>query len=157
MYIKNLKNTAAVFLAALLLFSAAGCASGDGKAESSQETAQSVSSQPADVYAAPASEPEALEDPEDEAKVSTGEFTITAADASSLPEADGSVFTVKNAGEYTLSGSLDGGRIIVDAGDDDEITLILSNVSITCADDAPILILNAGEVTLKSEEGSYNI
>ena len=156
MHIKKIKNAAAVFLAALLLFSAAGCASGDGKTETAKESAQETPSQTADVSPAPATEPEALEDPEDEAKVSTGEFTITAADASVLPEADGSVFTVRNAGEYTLSGNLDGGQIIVDAGDDDEITLILSNASVTCDNDAPVLILNAGEVTIKSEEGSYN-
>ena len=156
MYIKKLKNAAAVLLAALLLFSAAGCASGSEKAGGRQDSAQNVPSQTADSAPAPVSEPEALEDPEDEAKVSTGEFTITAADASSLPEAEGPVFTVKQAGEYTLSGSLDGGQIIVDAGDDDEVVLILSNLSVTCADDAPVLILNAGEVTIKSEEGSYN-
>ena len=99
----------------------------------------------------------ALEDPADSTKESTDDFTITAVEGGGEVEHSGSVYTVKYAGEYELSGKIENGQIIVDAGDDDEVTLTLKDASISCSDNAPITVLNAGEVTVTASKDSYNV
>jgi hypothetical protein len=95
-----------------------------------------------------------LTDPTDSAKAATGDFSI-ASDIDAVTQ-NGSVYTITAAGEYTLSGSLSNGQIVVDAGDEDEVRLILNGVSISCGSGAPILVKNAAEVTVKAEKDSYN-
>jgi len=150
----------AVLTAALLLAAAAGCGSVEDIVKDSTPSAAAAPAQAtspgADSAPSSGNEPETLEDPVDESKEATGEFTVAAANAGGTVESDGSVWTVKSAGEYTVTGSLENGQIIVDAGDEDEVVLILSNTSITSADGAPILILSAGEATVRSGEGTYN-
>ncbi|MBO4860704.1 MAG: carbohydrate-binding domain-containing protein, partial [Clostridia bacterium] len=68
---------------------------------------------------------------------------------------NGFVYTVTSAGEYTFSGALEG-QIVVDAPEDAEVKLVFAGVSVSCADSAPVLIISASEVTIKSEEGTYN-
>ena len=118
-------------------------------AENASPTAASTGSASADTAAA-----SPLADPADETKVTTDTFTITsdAGEVTSL----GSVYTITAAGEYTLSGALSDGQIVVDAGDEDEVKLILDNASISCSFGAPIRIDNAGEATVKAEKDSYN-
>ena len=95
----------------------------------------------------------ALSDPADETKASTDDFTLIG--ESGAIEPDGSVYTITEAGEYTLSGLISNGQIVVDAGDGD-VKLLLSNASIACDFGAPILILNAGDATVKAEADTYN-
>ncbi len=97
---------------------------------------------------------EALSDPEDVSKVSEETFSVQSGETGILPE--GTVYTITEAGDYTLSGLLSDGQIIVDAGDDDEVKLILMNASLSSAAGAPILVKNAAEVTVKAEENTYN-
>ncbi len=123
---------------------------------SSQET---VSVSPAaTAYAAgtsaPATEAETLADPTDETKVTTDTFSIETEDGAFSQ--NGSVYTITAAGEYTLSGALNDGQIVVDAGDEDDVKLVLQNASISCSFSAPILIRNAGEATVKAQKDSYN-
>ena len=68
----------------------------------------------------------------------------------------GSVYTITKAGEYTVAGLLSEGQLIVDAGDEDEITIVLNGTSITCSSGSPIYVKNASEVKIKSEENSFN-
>ena len=96
----------------------------------------------------------ALTDPIDDTKVTSDDFKITTKDGAFTQ--DGPVCTITAAGEYTLSGLLSNGQIVVDAGDEDEVKLILQNASISCADGAPILVRNAAEVTVKAEADTYN-
>ena len=98
----------------------------------------------------------ALTDPVDVTKQTDEAFSVTASDSNAIIEIDGSIYTIKSAGDYTISGALADGQIVVDAGDEDEVKLILDNASITCSTGAPILILNAAETTVKSEDDSYN-
>jgi len=56
--------------------------------------------------------------------------------------------TITAAGSYTLTGNING-SILIDAGDEDEIELILNNVTITSTNNSPIYCKNAGELKLK--------
>ena len=85
----------------------------------------------------------------------TGAFTITSGDGTSVTQ-NGSVYTITQAGEYTVSGLLSEGQIVVDAADDAEVTIILNGTSITCSTGSPIYIKNADNVKIKSEENTYN-
>ncbi len=95
-----------------------------------------------------------LTDPTDDAKTTTDDFTITS-DTGAVSQ-NGSVYTITAAGEYTLSGALSDGQIVVDAGDEDEVKMLLNNTSIYCSFSAPILVKNAAEVTVKAEKDTYN-
>ena len=85
----------------------------------------------------------------------TGDFTVTS-DTSDGVTQSGSVYTITKAGEYTVAGLLSEGQLIVDAGDEDEITIVLNGTSITCSSGSPIYVKNASEVKIKSEENSFN-
>lgn len=85
----------------------------------------------------------------------TGDFTVTS-DTSDGVTQSGSVYTITKAGEYTVAGLLSEGQLIVDAGDEDEVTIVLNGTSITCSSSSPIYVKNASEVKIKSEENSFN-
>ncbi len=69
---------------------------------------------------------------------------------------DGSRVTVGLAGTYSLPGVLDEGQIVVDAGDEDEVVLLLNGVDITCATGAPISVLNADKTIITLASGTEN-
>ena len=85
----------------------------------------------------------------------TGDFTVTS-DTSDGVTQSGSVYTITKAGEYTVAGLLSEGQLIVDAGDEDEVTIVLNGTSITCSSGSPIYVKNAYEVKIKSEENTFN-
>ena len=85
----------------------------------------------------------------------TGDFTVTYDTSDGITQS-GSVYTITKAGEYTVSGLLSDGQLIVDAGDEDEVTIVLNGTSITCSSGSPIYVKNASEVKIKSEENSFN-
>ncbi len=96
----------------------------------------------------------ALEDPTDPAKAATGDFAIATEDGAYTE--DNGIYTITRAGDYTLNGVLSDGQIVIDAGDEDEVKLILSNAALSNLTDAPIVALNAAELTVKAESGTYN-
>ena len=85
----------------------------------------------------------------------TGDFTVTS-DTSDGVTQSGSVYTITKAGEYTVAGLLSEGQLIVDAGDEDEVTIVLNGTSITCSSGSPIYVKNASKVEIKSEENTFN-
>lgn len=85
----------------------------------------------------------------------TGEFSITSTDGSTITQND-SVYTITQAGEYTVTGLLSEGQIVVNADDNAEIIIVLNGTSITCSNGSPIYIKNADNVKIKSEENTYN-
>ncbi len=97
----------------------------------------------------------ALADPERPAAPSYGTFTVTTGVQNGVSH-DGEVYTFTKGGEYTLSGHLQG-RIVVNAPKEEKVKLILNGVYITCEDGAPIVCTSADELTLKSEENTYNV
>lgn len=80
----------------------------------------------------------------------------TAACNSSNVQIEDEVVTIKAAGVYVLSGTLTDGTIVVDAGDDDKVQLVLDGVSITAADYAAIYAKNADKVFVTLAEGAEN-
>ncbi len=69
---------------------------------------------------------------------------------------DGSTVTITAEGVYSLSGTLIDGRIIVDAADSDDVTLILDDADITNATGAAIAVMNADEAAIVLADGSTN-
>ena len=70
---------------------------------------------------------------------------------------DGSTATITAAGSYSISGTLDDGQIVVDAGDNDDVTLILNGVDISNSSSAAINAVNAEDVILELAAGSTNV
>ncbi len=64
--------------------------------------------------------------------------------------------TIQSAGSYYITGSLSNGNIIVDAGKEDEVQLVLENASITSKETAPINGIQAGKLTITLAENSIN-
>ncbi len=148
---------ACIILFALLCIACGGTAQTNAVASSEATEITPVNSTAAPMATRETAAPvgsETLTDPTDDAKTTTDDFTIMS-DTGAVSQ-NGSVYTIGTAGEYTLSGALSDGQIIVDAGDEDEVKLILDNVSISCSFGAPILVKNASEVTVKAEKDTYN-
>ena len=72
-------------------------------------------------------------------------------------KADGSIVTISSAGTYVLSGTLSDGQILIDAGDDDIVQLVMNGTDLSCLDSAPIYGVNADEIVLTLAEGTENI
>lgn len=70
-------------------------------------------------------------------------------------EAEGSVVTITSAGIYAVSGSLEDGRIIVNAPKED-VTVSLNGADITCSYGSPLYIYKAGTATVHLAEGTEN-
>lgn len=137
----------ALLLAALLLFS--GCAG--------TEAAEEAATDEITALEEPESIPEDTSDyvyEENEIGISLEGTTARAAsDAVSI---SGSDVTINGEGTYVLSGSLDNGSVIVDAGKEEEVQLILNGVSITSEDFAAIYVVSADKVTVTLAEGTTN-
>ena len=71
-------------------------------------------------------------------------------------EVSGNVVTVTQAGVYVLSGLLSNGRIVVEAGDEDKVQVVLSGASITSSDGPAIWVKSADKVFLTLAEGTEN-
>lgn len=80
----------------------------------------------------------------------------TATCESSNVQIENGVVTIKAAGVYVLSGTLTDGTIVVDAGDDDKVQLVLDGASITAADYAAVYAKNADKVFVTLAEGTEN-
>lgn len=65
---------------------------------------------------------------------------------------DGSTATILKAGTYDLSGQLTDGQIIIDADPTAEITLKLSDVSLSCSYSSPLWVKCADKVKIKLPE-----
>ena len=78
---------------------------------------------------------------------------LTSDDA--VKEDDGDL-KLKAAGTYELSGAIGDGRIVVDAGEDAVVRLILNGLNVSNDDDSAIFIKTGGLVSLVLAQGSQN-
>ena len=80
----------------------------------------------------------------------------TASSDSDAVQIDGGTVTITAEGVYVFSGTLSNGSIIVDAGDEDKVQLVLNGVSVTSSDFAAIYAKNADKVFVTLAENTEN-
>lgn len=68
----------------------------------------------------------------------------------------GKTVNITKAGTYVLSGTGNDSQVIIDAGDDDIIKLVLNSADITCQTSSAIFVKNAGKVILNSAADTTN-
>ena len=64
--------------------------------------------------------------------------------------------TITKAGTYSISGKVEDGQIIVNAGDEDKVYIILNGADINCSNSAPIYVKNAKKAILSLADGTEN-
>ena len=157
-----MKKILSFILAIMMIASLAAC-SGAEKESSDSGTSASLanhgtaasSSAPENTSADSTAEaPDPVTDTDIDAQEATGAFSLTTEDGKFTQ--NGNIYTITAAGTYTLSGRLDG-QIAVDAGEDDEITLELSGVTIVYGKDSPVKILSAGSVDISAKKDTENV
>lgn len=70
---------------------------------------------------------------------------------------ENNVYTISVAGDYIFSGTLEEGQIIVNAGEEDKVNLILNGVNMTNSTDSVIKALSADRVSIKVVHGTTNV
>ena len=70
---------------------------------------------------------------------------------------DENIVTITQGGTYSLSGTLDDGQVIVNAGDLDQVEILLNGVHLTSSTSAPIYVMNADKTTLTLVEGTESV
>jgi hypothetical protein len=64
--------------------------------------------------------------------------------------------TFYQSGTFVISGTLDDGQLIVEAGDEDQVTLIFANAQIHCSNHAPVWVKNAAHTQIHLQAASTN-
>lgn len=143
------KRIAAVLCAAAMLGTLAACGTNGGG-----EDGGGVQAPPAHLNSAgDGARPSAALDLAD-ATVITLSGDAASVDGAGA-EAEGSVVTITAGGVYAASGSLEDGRIIVNAPKE-EVTVVLNEADITCSYGSPLYIYKAGTATVHLMEGTEN-
>ena len=96
-----------------------------------------------------------LESTADESAESTEPETVSTESAATVLS-PGDNLNITQAGEYVLTGTYENQMIVVDAGEEDEITLILENAVLSNNDGPAIFVRSAGNVTIIASEGTEN-
>ena len=138
-----LTGLAAALLAALMVFSLAACSGKGGDSYTPGNTMDP------NTTAVP------VRDIADASRETNAAFTFTQVGQGANAVLSGGVLKITAGGEYCLSGRLDG-RVLVEAGSGAEVRIILNNACITCGNEAPIAVITADKVFIRSEEGTYN-
>lgn len=149
-----MKKLAAV-AAAVMVITSAGCSDATGSSEKNTVTTTKTNS-------AQNANTEIKADDLDVGYEETDSTLITFSEQSAEisgegASADGTTVTLSNAGTYILSGSCDNGRIIVNTAKDAEVKLVFKGLSLTCTDNAPVLISNADKAYIILEDGTENV
>ena len=86
-------------------------------------------------------------------EISLGAMVTADSDAVSI---DGGIATITAAGTYRISGTLDDGQLIIDAGDGAMVQLILDGAHIVNPDGAAIAVMSAEKAIVILADGSTN-
>ena len=70
---------------------------------------------------------------------------------------DGTTLTIVSAGDYSISGTLDDGQIIVDTNDNETVTLVLDGVQISSSVGAPVFVEDAKKTVIVLADNTQNI
>jgi len=69
----------------------------------------------------------------------------------------GNIVTISSGGEYTVTGTLDNGQIVINTGEDPtDVILTLDNANISNSNDAAIHVVQANSVTIVLPQGTQN-
>lgn len=139
----------AMFLSSAVLLGTLSACGPSGGAEGTGDAQAQASASPGTVDC---SSPTALE------LTDATSITLTGSGASvdgKGAAAEGGVVTITAAGVYAVSGSLEDGRIIVDAPKED-VTVVLNGADIACSYGSPLYIYKAGTATVHLMEGTEN-
>ena len=82
--------------------------------------------------------------------------TADTSEATAITLTDGETLTITEAGVFILSGSAKEAQVVVKAGDEDKVQLVLDGLSIVNSGKPCILVENADKVFLTSAEGNEN-
>lgn len=69
---------------------------------------------------------------------------------------DGSTVTINSAGTYVITGNLSDGQLLIEAGDDDKVQIVLAGASIHNENGPAIYIKNADKTFISLAEGTEN-
>ena len=155
---------AVLILSMVVAGGVAGCKSAGSTAGSTSST--SSSTQSAAVTAAASTTVTAADityDDDDTNETWSEEDATTISLSGSLAEIDGDgaseadgIITINDAGTYVISGTLSDGQLVIDAGSDDVVHLILNGASITSSDGAAINAQQSGKLVITLAEGTEN-
>lgn len=139
-----------------------GCtdgASSDGTASSTPlmntGTAQTASSAAATASKA-ADVPEEEPSAENSCEIVFSNSSATAADSNGAVTVSGGTVTIGRAGVYRVTGTASGVNIVIDAGKEADVYLILAGADLSSAQGSVILCKKANKLVLTLEEGTEN-
>ncbi len=101
-----------------------------------------------------AEKPAETDKPVEETKQTKDDFRLMS-EANSEIKGENGIYKITTAGEFSASGTLSEGQIVVDAKGA-EVVIILNGTSISCSTGAPISIIDADTAKIKVSEGTVN-
>ena len=69
---------------------------------------------------------------------------------------EGNIVTITAPGTYVVTGTSSDGQIIVNAGDEEDVVLVLNGVNLTNTSTAPVYVMNADKTVITLAEGTIN-
>ena len=93
---------------------------------------------------------------ESEAETITLSGTSAVTSAADSVTIDGSTVTITSEGVYIVSGTLTDGQIIVDAGEEAKVQIVLSGASVTSSSSAALYVKSADKVFVTTAAGTEN-
>lgn len=153
---KRPKIFGATMLASVLALAACGVNGPTQSADADIDATETTT-----TAAATAENQESHFDPDDLDIVGSDVVEITLDGTSATADSDdvsvdGATVTITAAGSYSLSGTLTDGDVIVDVGDEDDVTVILDGVEITNSDGAAVAVMNADDAIILLADNSIN-
>ena len=160
------KNNAKKFLVSVTIYSLlamAGCTqSTTGNPEPTTLPQETQAPAPTDTVASDntpvpteASAPAATKAPGEEWKSNLGTINLSSLSVSGTGVAvDGNMIRITSGGDFTVTGTLENGKIVVSTAD--RVKLRLSNASITCNNDSAIFVEQSDKTFITMESGTTN-
>ena len=150
-----MKKHLAILTVAILVM-LAGCGSGEEASDQTTKASSLLDAVSADEIDTSVSktDQDASYDESSATKISlSGSSASISGDGAS--EKDGTI-TIQQEGTYVVTGTLNDGRIVVQAADTHKVRIVLKGASIYCADHAALFIKQADKVFLTLADGSEN-
>ena len=150
-----MKKHLAILTVAILVM-LAGCGSGEEASDQTTKASSLLDAVSADEIDTSVSktDQDASYDESSATKISlSGSSASISGDGAS--EKDGTI-TIQQEGTYVVTGTLNDGRIVVQAADTHKVHIVLKGASIYCADHAALFIKQADKVFLTLADGSEN-